>query len=257
MDTPVIETAAPEQASPQTAPPPVPPAPLASRIADTFFTPTRVFEQFRDNPAAPWLGPVFVSVAVLLVMAALRPLFISNQQIGDFIAQKTAEAGRPVPPADQMQKVVMVQMVVGTLVYSLWLFLRPLVFGGIVAAIFGLLMGGRAPFRGYLAVASHALLVSTLGFIVVGALQFATGRLDLALDASLLLGPGARGILASVLRAITPFSLWLIALLAIGGATLNRKRGWMGAASVLLGLQLVLALAWGALMQVIQGKAAG
>jgi hypothetical protein len=52
MSTPVLETAAPP-APPIAAPRP---APLASRIVDTFFAPTKVFEQFREG-AAPWLGP--------------------------------------------------------------------------------------------------------------------------------------------------------------------------------------------------------
>lgn len=250
MSTPVIETAVPAQAV-EASPPP---APLASRIVDTFFSPGRVFEQFRGEQA-PWLGPVLVSVAVLLVLAALRPLFISNQQVADFMGQKAAEMGRPVPPADQMQKAVGIQMVIGTAVGAAWMFLRPVILAAVLASIFGVLMGGRARFRGYLAVASHAFLVSTLGFIVIGALQFATGRLDISLDLSLLLGPDAHGVLASLLKAVTPFSLWLIALLAIGGAAVNRRRGWMGAASVLLALQLTLALAGALLTQFVSARA--
>ena len=252
MSTPVTETVA----APAPGAPP-PPAPLASRIADTFFTPTRVFEQFRDG-SAPWIGPVLVSLAVLVLLVALRPLFITNRQFAEFMLQKAAEMGQPnLPSVDEMEARVWLQVGIGAFVGAIWLVIRPLLVGGILAALYGLLMGGRAPYRSYVAVASHALLVSTLGFLVVGALQFATGRVDLALDASLLLGPDAKGVAASVLRAVTPFSLWATALLALGGATVNHRRGWLGAASLLLAMQLALAAAGGLIFQLMAAKAGG
>jgi hypothetical protein len=106
-------------------------------------------------------------------------------------------------------------------------------------------------------VASHAFLVGTLGFVVVTALQYATGRLDLALNASLL-APGVdpKGIAAGVLRAITPFGVWTVALLALGGATLNRRRGWVGVAALLFSLQLALALAFALVTHMAAGRAA-
>ena len=254
MSTPVAETAAVAQPA---APPP-PPAPLASRIADTFFAPTRVFEQFRDRDDAPWLGPVFVSIALALLLTALRPLFISNQQMAEMMLQKASEMGQQnLPSAEQMAGRMGIQIAIGTVFTVAWLFLRPLVAGGILAALYGLFMGGRARFSAYRAVASHALLVSTLGFLVTTALIFATGRMDLSLDASLVLGPDAKGVAAAVLRAITPFSVWATVLLALGGAVVNRRRGWAGAAAALLSLQLALALVWGLVMQLMTARAGG
>jgi hypothetical protein len=253
MSTPVAETAA---VALPAAPPP--PAPLASRIADTFFAPTRVFEQFRDRDDAPWLGPVFVSVALALLLTALRPLFISNQQMAEMMLQKASEMGQQnLPSAEQMEGRMGIQIAIGTVFTVGWLFLRPLVAGGVLAALYGLFMGGRARFSAYRAVASHALLVSTLGFLVTSALIFATGRLDLSLDASLVLGPDAKGVAASVLHAITPFSVWATVLLALGGSVVNRRRGWAGAAAALLSLQLGLALAWGLVMHLLTARAGG
>jgi hypothetical protein len=47
-----------------------------------------------------------------------------------------------------------------------------------------------------------------------------------------------------------------VALFALGGATLNRRRGWVGVAALLLSMQLALALAFALLMRVAQGSAA-
>jgi len=253
MSTPVLEIAAPPAPNHATARP----APLASRVADTFLAPTRVFEPFRDGPT-PWLGPVLVSVAVMVVLMALRPLFISNLQMAEFALQKMGEMGSPnLPPAEEMASRMGVQSVVGGVFTAAWLFLRVFLAGAVLAAVFGLLMGGRTALRPYAAVASHAFLVSTLGFVVVTALQYASGTLDIALDATLLMGDQPGPVLAAVGHALNPFLLWLVALLALGGATINRRRGWAGPAAILLGLQLALMVAMSLAGELVKARAAG
>lgn len=236
MSTRVLEAAAP--AAPPEAPPR--PAPLASRIVDTFFTPTRVFEQFREG-GAPWLGPVLVGVAALVGMIAIRPLFISDRQLAEFALGRMAEMGsQNLPSADEMAGRMGMQSVVGGVFLSAWLFVRVFVLGAILAMIHGLLMGGRTALRPYVAVASHAFLVGTLGYVVLTALQYASGRMDLVLDATVLMGPEPGPVLSAAGHVLNPFGLWLIALLAVGGAAVNRRRGWAGAAAILFTLQLAM-----------------
>jgi len=253
MTLPVSETAAP--AAP--APAPAPPAPLASRIVDTFFSPGKVFEQFRDGPA-PWLGPVLVCSALLVVLTLLRPLFISDGQMIDFMRQKMSEMGAQVPPPEQMATQLKVQMAVGTVFGVAWMFLRVWIVGLILCAVYGLMMGGRTQVRPYAAVASHAFLVSALGYLFVTVLAYATGRLDLTLDAALL-APGLdpAGIPAALLHGITPWGVWLVALLALGGAVVNRRRGWIGVAALLFSLQMALTLGFALLAHVARGRAGG
>jgi hypothetical protein len=253
MTLPVAETAA-SQAAP---PAPARPAPLASRIVDTFLSPGKVFEQFREGPA-PWLGPVLVCVAVLVALTALRPLFITDAQVIDFALEKMGEMGaQQLPTAEQMQTQLAIQTVLGTAFAGLWMFLRVWLAGLVLFAIYGLMMGGRNQVRPYAAVASHAFLVGALGYVVVTALQYATGRLDVTMDAALL-APGLdpKGVAAGVLHALTPWSVWTAALLALGGATLNRRRGWLGVAALLVSLQLALALVFTLLTHLAGSRAA-
>ncbi|HYH82462.1 MAG TPA: YIP1 family protein, partial [Longimicrobium sp.] len=226
-------------------------------IVDTFFSPTKVFDTFREGPA-PWLGPVLVNVAVLVALTALRPLFITDLELAEFALQKMGEMGaQELPPAEEMAKGMMLQTVVGTAFAAVWLFLRVFVMGAVLAAVFGLLMGGRTQLRPYAAVASHAFLVSALGYVVVTALQYATGRLDVVLDATLLMGEEPGAVLTAVGRALSPFGLWVIALMALGGAAVNRRRGWLGAAAILFALQLALMVAMGLAGELIAAKASG
>jgi hypothetical protein len=253
MSLPVSETAA----APATSPPPARAAPLASRIVDTFFSPGKVFEQFREGPA-PWLGPVLVCATLLVALTALRPLFITNAQVIDFALGKMSEMGaRQLPTPEQMQTQLAIQTVLGTVFAAAWMFLRVWMVGLVLSGLYGLVLGGRGDIRPYAAVASHAFLVGALGFALVTALQYATGRLDVGMDAALL-APGLdpKGIAAGVLHAVTPWGVWMTALLALGGATLNRRRGWLGVAALLFSLQLALSLAFVLVTHLAAGRAA-
>lgn len=254
MSTPVAATAAPPAAP---APAPAPPAPLASRIADTFFSPARVFEQFREGPA-PWLGPVLVCVALVLLVIAVRPLFISNQQMAEAGIEQMRQMGaQQLPTAEELAARMPVQTAIGAVFAVAWLFLRVGVVGLILFGVYALALGGRNDLRPYMAVTSHAFVVSTVGFLLVAALQYATGRLDLTMDAALLapgLEPGS--VLARVLHGITPWGVWLVALLALGGATINRRKGWLGVAALLFALQMAMVTAFALLTHLAAGRAA-
>ncbi|MFL5386298.1 MAG: YIP1 family protein [Longimicrobiaceae bacterium] len=252
MTLPVTETAAPPAAPPA----PARPAPLPSRIVDTFFEPAKVFAQLREGPA-PWIGPVLVCAALLVLLTALRPLFITDDQVIDFALQKMQEMGaKQLPTRDQMAGQLMIQTGVGTVFAIGWMFLRVWMVGLILLAVYSLLLGGRNDVRPYAAVASHAFLVGAVGYLVVGALQYATGRLDLTLDAALLVpGLDPKGVPAAVLHAVTPWSVWTACLLALGGAVINRRKGWMGVAALLLSLQLALALVFSLVTHFAMGRA--
>jgi hypothetical protein len=254
MTLPVAETAA----APAASPAPARPAPLASRIVDTFFSPGKVFEQLREGPA-PWVGPALVCAALLVLLTALRPLFVSDAQVVEFALQKMTEMGmQQLPTADQMATQLTFQTIFGTAFAVVWMFARVWLMGLVLFGVFGLMMGGRTDIRPYAAVASHAFLVSALGSVLLTALQYASGRLDVTLDAALLVpGLDPRGVAAAVLHAVTPFSVWTAALLALGGATLNRRRGWMGVAALLISLQLALALAFSLVTHLAAGRASG
>lgn len=163
-----------------------------------------------------------------------------------------------LPTADQMATQLTLQTIFGTVGGVVWMFARVWLMGLVLFGVYGLMMGGRTDVRPYAAVASHAFLVSALGAVLVTALQYASGRLDLTLDAALLVpGLDPKGVAAAVLLAVTPFSVWTAALLALGGATLNRRRGWLGVAALLISLQLALALAFSLVAHLAAGRASG
>jgi len=257
MSSPTVETAA-VPAGPAAEPaPPAPPAPLASRIVDLFFSPTRAFEQLREGKA-PWLGPVLVCIALALLVIAMRPLFISDRQMAEAGLEQMRQMGvQQLPTADEMVAQMTRQTIIGSLGTAVWMFLRVGLVGLILFGVFALALGGRNDLRPYMAVTSHAFLVSTVGFVLVAALQYATGRLDITMDAALLAPNLESGsVLARVLHGITPWGVWLVALLALGGATINRRKGWIGVAALLFALQMAMVAAFAMLMHLAAGRAA-
>jgi hypothetical protein len=50
--------------------------------------------------------------------------------------------------------------------------------------------------------------------------------------------------------------VWLVALLALGGATINRRKGWLGVAALLFALQMAMVTAFALLTHLAAGRAA-
>jgi len=92
-----------------------------------------------------------------------------------------------------------------------------------------------------------------LALLVISILQFTSGQLDLALTAGVLAPGIERGPVAGLLGAIGPFMIWLVVLLALGSATVNRRRSWTGAAVLLMALVLVMSAAFGMLGSLFAG----
>ena len=245
-----------ESAAVPAAPAPARPAPLASRIVDVFFAPTKAFEQLREGKA-PWLGPVLVCIALMLLVMAARPLFISDLQMAEAGLEQMRQMGmQQLPSVDELAAKMTQQTLIGAAGTVVWLFLRVGVVGLILFGVYALALGGRNDLRPYVAVTSHAFLVPTVGFLVVAALQYATGRLDITMDAALLAPDLDSGsVLARVLHGITPWGVWLVALLALGGATINRRKGWVGVAALLFALQMAMVTAFALLTHMAAGRA--
>lgn len=117
-------------------------------------------------------------------------------------------------------------------------------FAGVLALLFSVLAGGRATYRQYLALASHALVLLSLGMLLTVPLRALTGDPEAQWSLALLL-PGMRdaGLLGRTFAALDLFTLWTLAVLAVGAAVLNRFRPVLRTAVPLYGLYLALAVA--------------
>lgn len=214
----------------------VPPRPLLSRVLDTFVAPRRLFAGFGES--APWADVLLVATAGAVILAAVQPAEVFLAQMEDPVTRRGAPVEITSPPADIVRYGRMLAALSALAGHPLITF----ALAGIISLLFGVLGGGRAGFRPYLAIAAHALLVPVAGLLVLRALGVALDRpLEPTLGA-LLPGRAEPGALGAFLSGVSILQVWMLVVIAVGISELNQRRSWAGAALLLIGLYLSLGL---------------
>jgi hypothetical protein len=117
------------------------------------------------------------------------------------------------------------------------------IFAGILFAIFNAALGGEASFKQVLSVLVHAGVVSSLGAVFSGIVNYFRQRMDSLTNlGSLVPMLSEKSFVASFLGAIDVFLVWWLIVLAIGLAVLYRRRT-QPIAIALLSIYGVIALA--------------
>lgn len=97
----------------------------------------------------------------------------------------------------------------------------------ILWALFNTVMGGTATFKQVMAVLVHSQVISTLGVLFAAPIMYARGVMSstgVANLAALMPGLDETSFLAKFLGMVDLFTIWWIVVLAIGLATLYRKK---------------------------------
>jgi hypothetical protein len=253
MSTRFIESPAPAHA----VPPPAPTS-LVSRIADTFIAPTRAFEQLRDGPA-PWVGAALVAALAAAAATLVQALLFSPHELSQFLLQQMGDAASRLDAGQlaQLEAGARVRFIIGAVATVPVAFIQVGILGLVLAGVWGLVLGGRTQVRPYVAVVAHAMLVGSLGLVVTTGFMAAAHQMGLSLSAALLVPSlDPNGVAHKVLGAITPFGVWMVWLMAFGGAVVNRRKGWAGAFALLFGLQMALVTGWALLQHALFARAA-
>ncbi|HEX6036735.1 YIP1 family protein [Longimicrobium sp.] len=218
------------------------PGPLGRRIVDTFFSPIALFQRFGTH--APWIDVLLISVVLTAALALLMPRDLLVAQIQEAMRQQPQGSG-PTPSMDTMVMFGRIGAVVSQLVMVP---IVSLAVAGLCTLLFGVMMGGGATYRQHLAVVSHAGLVMPLGFAVTLLFMVLgsnpTAQLSLAL---LVPGLEAETFAFRVLNALGVFTLWQLALVGVGAASVNRRVSpWTGV-GVVFALYLAIVVLFAAL----------
>jgi hypothetical protein len=118
---------------------------------------------------------------------------------------------------------------------------------GVLTLGFSKLMRWPAEFRQYLAVTTHAFLISALGAVLALVVQLATGRWEWSPSLGLLVpaAAGAETVFAHAASFANPFTIWMLVVIGIGVATINGRTRATLPVTVLLAGYLGLALGVG------------
>lgn len=210
--------------------------PLPRRVLDVFVAPGRLFASFREQ--APWVGPLLIAaaVAVLLVVATPQELFV--EQARETI-RRAGDAAAQMPDAETIAAWARVGGIVSV---ALIIPITAFAVAGVMTLVFSVVGGGAAGYRQYLAVVTHAMLITALGGVVTFVVQLMLGDLGARLSLALLVpGPGGAGFGYRLLGALDVFVLWATVVAALGVSRINPRIGWAAAAATLLGLYVGLA----------------
>jgi hypothetical protein len=184
-------------------------------VLRVLFEPSAVFERVREKPS--FLLPFLAICAVQVVRYFVNLPFL---KAGMAAQMASRPAGGPDPSSF---------LWIGALFIPVGIAIA-LVLGGFILWVLVSLFGGEAKFGTLLSVATFAavpsvILLSIVGTVVLhmqGVGQIASPQdmqPALGLD---LLAPGAKGFVGAALKAVNPFGIWGLVLMAIGVSTTHR-----------------------------------
>jgi hypothetical protein len=234
-----------------------PPAPLSlpARFIGIITAPKETFQAIAERPR--WLGMLLVCTILVAVFTAL-PM--------------TTEAGKEATLRQSVEGMESFGMQVSDQVYEqmrgrMWfapyqtgiaiLIVTPImtvVFAGIMYLVFNIMMGGDRTFKQVYAVFVHAGVISTLGALFTGPLNYFRGAVTSATNLAVLLPMvDPKSFVGRVLALTDLFLIWYLLVLAIGLAVLYRRRT-QPIAWTLYGVYAAGVLVIAAVMSALGGK---
>lgn len=211
-----------------TAPTGPAPAPknLVARFIGIVTAPRETFESVVSHPK--WLGMLLVTTAIIMAGAVLPMTTEAGRQATlDMQVRQMESFGMTITDEiyAQMQKssgMAPYTTAGGVLVMSP---IVSLIIAGILFAVFNAAMGGTASFKQLYAVVVHGGVISAVGQLFTGPLNYFRGTMASATNLSVLLPMLDEGsFLARLAGMIDLFVIWWLIVLAIGLAVLYRRK---------------------------------
>ena len=211
------------------APPVEESAPLTERVRDTFFAPGRLFASFGQNP--PWVGALGVATLVAAVALAAEPAQFYLDQMEDPVNRR----GAPVELTSPPEQIVLWGRAMAILSALVGHPILAFAVAGMLALVFRVIRRGDGAFRQYLAVASHTLIIASVGLLAANLMRAISGNPALLPTAGGLTGMAGGGIIADILHSVNLFTVWMLVAVSVGVAAIERRVTTRSAAALLLG----------------------
>ena len=199
---------------------------LPRRVFAVFVSPGELFERLRSQPA--WGGAVLLAVVLNLATMLLMPTELFVEQIRTGIEQSGAD------PSDvPIEMMVTIGRYSAIAVAGLMAVVIAFAVGAIMFVMFATLLGDDGRYRQYLSVAAHALIVTSVGGLLVAPLRILQSDLEVRLSVGTFLPFLGDGSLATFLSMLDLFGLWGVMLAALGATKIHPGRSWGSAFAVL------------------------
>jgi hypothetical protein len=232
------------------------PAPkgLVARFIGIITEPRATFESVAAHPK--WLGMLALTTAIVLVCTVL-PMTTEGGKEAMLETQVRQMESFGMQVNDQMYQQMRSRMGIAPYTTAAGvLIMSPIItaaLAGILFAVFNAAMGGNASFKQVFSIVVHAGVISALGQLVTGPLNYFRGTMASATNLGVLLPMLPEGAFVTRLAGmIDLFVIWWVFILAVGAAVLYRRRT-QPIAITLFGVYAVIALVAAAVMSRLGG----
>ena len=202
------------------------PKSLVARIFGVLTSPKATFQSVVLAPK--WFGVLVCTTFAVAIFTTL-PLTTEAGRQAAIDKQVTQMQSFGVQVNDEMynrmekQSAIMPYTTAGSIVVVSPIIVT--IFAGILFAIFNAALGGEASFKQVFTVVSHAGVVSSLGAVFGGLVNYFRQRMDSVTNlGSLFPMLSEKSFVANFLGAIDVFVVWWLLVLAMGLAVLYRRR---------------------------------
>ncbi len=216
--------------TPTSSPEPPPLPSLPRRCLDVVFSPGRLFEALREQPA--WVAALVLGT----LLAALQTALIPADVWAELQRQMALQKGVEVPEMGATMATVL-RYVTPVLAAFGW-FVMSFLFAGIVAVIFAFILGDEGRYRQYLAVYAHAMLIPAVVGVLLVPLRIAQRdpRFTINLGAFFFFLP--EGYLHRLLNVMDLTQLWAWVLVGLGAHAIHPRRSVTSAVTIALAIAL-------------------
>jgi hypothetical protein len=209
-------------------------APLPLRVVQIFVSPIRLFQALRGNPVA-W-GAVLLGAA----LAAISNIVIPAELFEDMMREQIAQAGGEVP--DDLGMMVNIGRIGGSVGAFVFFPITIALTAGLLSLVFLFGFGFEGRFKQYFAVAAHAALLIAVAGLLLTPLRILSGNIRFTLTVGGLFPFLGDGLVGRFLGLLDLFALWAIALVGVGAAVIDGKKGLGGGAAISVGAVLLILL---------------
>jgi hypothetical protein len=217
------------------ASPEIPSTPaLPRRLFDTFFDPGKMVEAMARDPK--WLGAILVSMALVAISTALLPAELMVE------VQRRAALARGVTPPPMTPRTLQLIRWFSIGGGALSIAIIGALISGIYTLIFAFILGDEGRYRQYFAIFAHAMFIPALFSIALVPLRIQTGDPQFTLSLASFLFFMEPGYVLNVFRFMDLTQLWSTAVIALGAHTIDRRRGFGSALTIMLVVTLAFAL---------------
>ena len=214
--------------------------PIHKRVFDVFINPGSLVTSLAAKPA--FGAALLIGVVLVALQMSLIPVEVFMEMQREAFLERGQDMPQMSETAIKVTKIVTpVFAAISTAIFSF-------IFAGVYTLVFAFVLGDEGRYRQYLAVTTHAWIIPMLFGLLITPLRISTGNPQLTVSLGSFMFFLQDGYLLNVFKALDLTQIWASLVIAQGATAIDSRRSFGSAATVIIGLLVVIALIAGRFM---------